>query len=155
MEISETTAAQQLSAIAGSPKLAKRLRAGARRVQDELLCPDCLMHYWRHLFDGIRRQFQQAAVLDSDRALRELLTDENCTRLELGVVEAGPVWEETNEFWLRPLSGSDDPSDPFSVCARPQTKGSSARPPRESNFCIGKRTDPDFSMNHSATRGCP
>ena len=134
MEVSKATAAQQLSAIAGSPKLAERLLAGARRVHDELLCPDCLMHYWRHLLNGIRRQFRQAAVLDSDRALRKLLTDANCTQLELSVVELKKTASiKTNEFWLRPLSG-DDPSDPFSVCARPHTKGSPKRPRLESSI---------------------
>ena len=53
--------------------------------------------------------------------------------LELSVVELRkPAWIKTNEFWLRPLSG-DDPSDPFSVCARPHTKGSPKRPRLESS----------------------
>ena len=49
--VNRTTAAAAFAALRDAD--AARLRANARRVADELLCPDCLADYWRLVLCGI------------------------------------------------------------------------------------------------------
>ena len=50
----------------------ERLVAGAKRVQDELVCPECIARYLRRVVDAIRERVSYRYVLDDRDAILAL-----------------------------------------------------------------------------------
>ena len=88
LTVSRETAYAVLADADADAALIGRLRANARRVYDDLLCPDCLDAYWRRLVDGVRDYFDLGAVLDDPATLRRVLRGldfENYELVEFGI----------------------------------------------------------------------
>ena len=54
------------------PTTIERLVQGAKRVQDELVCPECIAHYLRRVVDAIRERVSYRYVLDDRDAILAL-----------------------------------------------------------------------------------
>ena len=54
------------------PASIDRLVAGAKRVQDELVCPDCIARYLRRVVEAIRERVSYRYVLDDRDAILAL-----------------------------------------------------------------------------------
>jgi len=65
------TAAAALAAV--TPELRDKLVQNARKVADELLCPDCLANYWRLVVAKLREYFRLGLVLDDPARLQSAL----------------------------------------------------------------------------------
>jgi len=83
-----TTAESTLKAV--TPERSERLLKNARRVGEELLCPDCLANYWRLVIAKMRAHFKLADVLDNRKFVRRLLARFNMTNRELIAFHATP-----------------------------------------------------------------
>lgn len=75
---------------------ARRLRHGARDVDDNLLCPACLANYHMVLFDALRTHLGLPDVLDDPCAATKLLASLNCSRLNL--VQILPSTRHSSKF---------------------------------------------------------
>ncbi|KAJ1452525.1 hypothetical protein M885DRAFT_526895 [Pelagophyceae sp. CCMP2097] len=81
-------AAGVMTKLQGDPADAARLAAGAKRVADNLLCPDCLVHFFEAFATKVRNHYGMAPLLDSapkGQGRATLLESGivNCSRVEL------------------------------------------------------------------------
>jgi len=78
------------------PAQQKRLVANAGRVDEELVCPQCLARYLRMVVDALRQRFSLSTVLDDPCRARDLFQSLDCTGLELH--EVFPTVRQNSAF---------------------------------------------------------
>ena len=83
--VNRTTAAAAFAALRDAD--AARLRANARRVADELLCPDCLADYWRLVVHKMRAYLNLASVVDDPVRLARVLNGLDFGSLKLAALD--------------------------------------------------------------------
>jgi hypothetical protein len=62
-----------------TPETRRQLIEQAKRVNEELLCPQCLANYWRLVVHKMRARFRLSEVLDTPKKLKEVIQKLNFT----------------------------------------------------------------------------
>ena len=62
-----------------TPETRRQLIEQAKRVNEELLCPQCLANYWRLVVHKMRDRFRLSEVLDTPKKLKEVIQKLNFT----------------------------------------------------------------------------
>ena len=70
LSVNASTAARVIDDL--DPASIDRLVQGAKRVQDRLVCPDCIAHYLRRVIEAIRDRVSYRYVLDDRDAILAL-----------------------------------------------------------------------------------
>ena len=70
LSVNASTAARVIDDL--DPSTIERLIEGAKKVQDRLVCPDCIAHYLRRVVDAIRERVSYRYVLDDRDAILAL-----------------------------------------------------------------------------------
>ena len=81
LDVDLASAPAAARAVLGDAALAERLRAGARAVVRDLVCPECLETYLAAALGKIRARHGQDMVLDDASSLRAALSGANCSGL--------------------------------------------------------------------------
>ena len=81
LDVDLASAPAAARAVLGDAALAERLRAGARAVVRDLVCPACLETYLAAALGKIRARHGQNMVLDDASSLRAALKGANCSGL--------------------------------------------------------------------------
>ena len=70
LSVNASTAARVIDDL--DPTTIERLIEGAKKVQERLVCPDCIAHYLRRVVDAIRERVSYRYVLDDRDAILAL-----------------------------------------------------------------------------------
>ena len=106
LSLNRTTAVQRLRSL--DRQATARLVRNARRVADELICPECLVNYWRLLVAKMRAYFGIANVLDDPERLRRVLEALPFDDLELAELDVNVTRRGHEYTSLRLLTNRDD-----------------------------------------------
>lgn len=82
LAVNKSTVLSALDAVESSPALTNRLLAGARLVDEALICADCLATYLIDVFVAYRRKFKIGPILEKNN-LFTFLQSFNCSHLDI------------------------------------------------------------------------
>ena len=81
LDVDLASAAATAREVLKNQPLVAKLKAGARAVVQDLICPDCLERFLAAALSKIRERHAQSLVLDDAESLRAALRGANCSGL--------------------------------------------------------------------------
>ena len=84
VDVDHRSLADAVRELEAHPEKAAAILKNAKRVDAELVCPNCIARYLRLAIERVRKRFQLSKVLDDPCAAREFFARTlNCSRLDL------------------------------------------------------------------------